>query len=613
MRKKAPKKNLPLWLFILIGALMYLLMSFFFAISKMAASGNVWGTYFASLGDWWFFKLPISGLVMYVFYVLFSPPLDSIKDVRVGHGQHGDARFMTLDEANEAYPLIRPGEEKKPGFLVGLEDDSWRVDSSDNNLLLLAPPGGGKTTAVYIPTIAYNARVNLNTGGQGASLLIVDIKGALYQQTAAELQRCGYRTPVLDMRNVYTSYRYNIMADVNEAIDAYKAAGSPKRKAMYYGRAERYAKIAADAIVDSSERTTHSEGSEYFTETAKGLIVGLILMVATYAPPDARHIISVFELVAEYGVQMEDAEQPTRTRLTLLVEQMSNKRIRNYTSGSTGADIRTILNIASSALAKMVKFVDAEFEQLICGQSPELTATEFVRSPTALFLICPDENPTRHFLASLFIRTFTNNLIELAESYPGGRLPRDFLYLIDEFGNFPPIKGVVSLFSAIRSRGGRVMIALQSYAQLQNSYSREVADIIRDTCQMLMFSFVAPSAEGTATTLSKMLGNETVQTGGTSVSRGITTSSYQMVGRPLVSADQLVTMDRGIFILMKGGLPPYQGRLKGYWEYLKLEQELRVPVPELSYMPVQTVSERSLLFAAKGLTYTIKEGMFTNV
>ena len=78
---------------------------------------------------------------------------------------------------------------------------------------------------------------------------------------------------------------------------------------------------------------------------------------------------------------------------------------------TTSADIRTTLNIVSSALSKLLKFVDAELEQLICTHDNDLDAERFIERPTAIFLIAPDENETRHFLASLFVRFLTDDLI----------------------------------------------------------------------------------------------------------------------------------------------------------------------------------------------------------
>lgn len=603
------KRNIPA--LVLVAAGVYLLLTAIIGISTIVAADDKLVAFVQQLGRLWWLKLLLSAVTALLASLLFTTPLD-IQDVKAGHGQHGDAAFMEPEEIGKHFLKVPFGQEREPGFLVGLESKTWVIDPTDNNMMLLAPPGAGKTTGVYIPAIEYNARVNTNTGGAGASMILVDIKGTLYDATAAQLQKHGYRTPVLNLREVFDSYSYNIMYRVNTEIDAYLAAGSKKEKAIHYGMAERYAKIAASAIVDSKDKSMSSEGSEYFNESAKGLIIGLVLMVSEYAPAPARHIMSVYSLIVELSAPdaggMLTGVQTTK--LAGMMKDVTNKRIQSYIGAATSADIRTTLNIFSSALAKLVQFVDAELEQLICEHSRELEAGPFVEQPTALFIICPDENPTRHFLASLFIRTISNDLIELAEVTYQGALPRQVLYFIDEFGNLPAIPHIVSLFSAIRSRGGRILCALQSYAQLLDSYSQNKANIIRDNCQILMFSFVAPSAEGTATTLSKMLGNETILSGSVSTSKGVTTKSTQMIGRPLLSASQLVTMEKGTFITYKGTENPYQTKLKGYWEYLQLEKELRQPVPQRPYRDVVVAGARYIQLAASGKKIPLWKGMF---
>ena len=82
------------------------------------------------------------------------------------------------------------------------------------------------------------------------------------------------------------------------------------------------------------------------------------------------------------------------------------------------------MNIFSSALGKLVKFIDAELEQVLCGHDAAFDSRRFAEQPTAIFLISPDENPTRHFMSSLLTRSLMDDVIELAEKEYSGKLPR---------------------------------------------------------------------------------------------------------------------------------------------------------------------------------------------
>lgn len=140
----------------------------------------------------------------------------AVKDVQAGHGQHGDAHFMDDEEKKKVYVEVPHGSENTPGMLVGATRSIWLLDTSDQSVLMVAPPGAGKSTSLYIPTITYNARVNLHTQdaqgiGQGASMVLVSVKDDLYTITSAELKKCGYRVLKLDLRNVFCSCHFNLL------------------------------------------------------------------------------------------------------------------------------------------------------------------------------------------------------------------------------------------------------------------------------------------------------------------------------------------------------------------------------------------------------------------
>lgn len=426
-------------------------------------------------------------------------------------------------------------------------------------------------------------------------MVLVSVKDDLYTITSAELKKCGYRVLKLDLRNVFCSCHFNLLYRVNIEIDAWRKEQDAKQRAVHYATAERYAKVIASAIIGNTGSVNSGDSSEYFNETARGLITGLVLLVSQYGQDGERHIVSVFNLIVELAGadNPEKGNTVQKSRLAAMLEGVTDRRIKGYISTTTSADIRTTLNIVSSALSKLLKFVDAELEQLICTHDNDLDAEQFIERPTAIFLIAPDENETRHFLASLFVRFLTDDLIALAERQ-GGHCPRPFYYFLDEFGNFPAIPGVTSLFSAIRSRGGRILVAVQSYSQFLLKYDKNVTEIIKDNCQILLNTFVSPSAQDTATSISKMLGDETILTGSSSRSDGKTTSSHQLMGRPLMSPAQMVRIQRDTWIVEKAGYAPMKTHLEGYWKYLSLAPQEQDTTSENDYLEIKLLSTESL-------------------
>lgn len=573
--------GLKIFFAVLMAILVFLFLTFFFSMKNVITNGLQ--GYIGSIPDLFVVKLLISILAGSLVLLYEGNQLNNIKNVQVGNSQHGSARFMTEKEKRQNYTYVPDGKEKVPGFVVGREGNSWITEQSDKTLCLIAPPGGGKTKSVFIPTIHYNAKVNKNTGN-GASILSPDVKNESLETTGKMLEDSGYKVFYLNFRKSQSSYMFNLMNGVNEEMDKYLSCSTDEDKMRHYAKAERYAKQVSSSIIKNIMGETKDSASDFFDKTAQGLITGLILMVSQYGAESERHIISVFKLIVELNGlidngNIENGQQ--RSKLTDLLQYIDDARITDYVGASVSADVRTSMNVFSSALAKLLEFIDAELEQMICGHSPEINAVDFIKKPTAIFLICPDEDTSRHFFASLFIRYFTTQLIDLAEASPNMTLERKVLCLWDEFGNMPAIKDVDSLFTAARSRGIRFLYSLQSFSQLKKSYNKTYEEIILDSSQILMFTFVAPTAYETAKKLSDILGSQTVLSGSTS-SRTMTfslfshdqTSSYQMIKRSLMFPEEIMAIPFGTYIVVKTGgsteAVAMKTKLPLYFDYCKI-------------------------------------------
>lgn len=569
---------------ILTSAVVFLFLTFLFSIQSVVENGLQ--GYINSLSVLILPKILISLLSGILICLLNTNSLDNIEKAEVGNKQHGGARFMTEKEEKENYTFVPDGKEKKPGLVVGRKSNTWITEQSDKTMLLIAPPGSGKTKSVFLPTFYYNAEVNKRTG-RGASILSIDVKSENFVCAGKKLEESGYNVLFLDFRFPLSSFQFNLMNGVNDEIDLHKATSSEEEKLRHYAKAEKYAKQVSASIIKNVMGESKDSASDFFDKTAQGLITGLILMVSQYGAADERHIISVFKLIVELNGlidngNIENGQQ--RSKLMDLLQYIDDSRITDYVGASVNADVRTSMNVFSSALAKLLEFIDAELEQMVCGHSSEINAADFIEKPTAIFLICPDEDTSRHFFASLFIRYFTTQLIELAESSPNKVLSRKVLCLWDEFGNFPPIKDIDSVFTAIRARGVRIFYSLQSFSQLKKSYNKTYEEIILDSSQILMFTFVAPTAYTTAKQLSDILGSQTVLSG-TVAHRSKTfsiwnednTATYQMIKRPLMFPEEIMSIPIGTFIIVKTGGKSDQIRMKThlpmYSDYCKVYPE----------------------------------------
>ena len=103
-------------------------------------------------------------------------------------------------------------------------------------------------------------------------------------------------------------------------------------------------------------------------------------------------------------------------------------------------------------------------------------------------------------------------------------------------------------------------------SQLEKNYGKEGAEIIIDNTQLTIFGGFAPQSTS-AETLSKALGSRTVMSGSVSRSKNDPSESLQMIERPLMTPDELKSMPKGQFVVMKTGFYPMKVKLKLFFKW----------------------------------------------
>ena len=164
---------------------------------------------------------------------------------------------------------------------------------------------------------------------------------------------------------------------------------------------------------------------------------------------------------------------------------------------------------------------------------------------------------------------------------------KDYLSLL------APIQSAEMMYSASRSRKLSLVSIIQSYQQLEKNYGREGASIIQDNCQLTIAGGFAPSSE-TAEIISKALGSRTVLTGSVSRSKNDPSQSLQMTERPLMTADELRSMRKGDFIVMKTGAHPFVSKLKLFFQWGISFSDEKYDIADKGARKVSYVSKDSL-------------------
>ena len=497
--------------------------------------------------------------------------LGNIKSRTVGDGQHGTARWATDKEIRQTYAHVpfkvrewRRGQNlpTEQGLILGCKGQPQEltalVDSDDIHCLMIGASGIGKTAFFLYPNLEYAC-------ASGMSWLALDSKGDLARNYGTIAKNCyGYNVSVIDLRNPTRSDGNNLLTLVNRYMDI--ARKDPKNLAAR-AKAEKYAKILAKTIVNPDGDDSNRGQNAFFYDAAEGLLTSVILMLAEFLPPDKehpqerRHIVSVFKLVQDL---LEPSKVKGKSHFQLLMSKLPpDHKARWFAGAALNSAEQAMASVMSTVLSRLNAFLDSELEQVLCFDSA-IDAEKFASEKSAIFLILPEEDTTKNFMAGLMIQNLSRELFAVADEN-GGKLQNRVVLYCDEFGTMPPFD-VLPLFSAGRSRRLTLVPIIQSLAQLEKNYGKEGSEIIQDNCQDTIFGGFAPNSQ-TAEVLSKALGNRTVLSGTVSRGKNDPSQSLQMMERPLLMPDELKSIPKGNFIVQKTGQHPMRTRLRLFLEW----------------------------------------------
>ena len=495
--------------------------------------------------------------------------LNEIKSKTVGDGQHGTARFSTKGELRKIYKYIpyepkvwrkqaKKGKLKLPqGVILGVKKkkgvDYAMVDDDDVHTLMIGAAGCGKTAYWLYPNLEYACAA-------GMSFLTTDTKGDLYRNYGnIAKQYYGYDVAIIDLRNPTKSDGNNLLHLVNKYMDEYKA--HPENIALK-AKAEKYAKIIGKTLIFSDGDAASYGQNAFFYDAAEGLITSVILLIAEFAPPEQRHIVSVFKLIQDL---LAPSGIKGKNQFQLLMEKLPpDHKTRWFAGAALNTSEQAMASIMSTAMSRLNAFLDSELEQILCFDTA-IDAEKFCSSKRAIFIVLPEENPATYFMVSLLLQQLYREILTVADEQ-GGALKDRVMFYMDEFGTLPAISSAEMMYSASRSRKLSLVSIIQSYKQLEKNYGSEGADIIKDNCQVTIAGGFAPTS-GTADEISKSLGSRTVMTGSVSRSKNDPSQSLQMTERPLMTADELKSMKKGNFIVMKTGTHPFISKLKLFFKW----------------------------------------------
>ena len=445
------------------------------------------------------------------------------KDIKEQSGiEKVDPLADTLDAAG--IPLINNGKEM------------W-VDNGEYHNLVIGSTGSGKTQTVVKPMVNLLAK-------KGESMIITDPKGEIYKYSASYLKEKGYKIIVLNFREPNRGNSWNPLT----LPFKYYRAGNPD-KAI-----ELLNDVALNILYDPSNKNEsdfwEKSAADYFSGLALGLFqdgkeeevnlnsINVMSTVGEERYATSNYIKEYFGMKGEksnaYMFASSTINAPNDTKGGLLAT--FRQKIRNFSTGE--------------ALSEMLSYSDFDMKDIGNGK-------------TAVFMIIHDEKKTYHSLMTIFIKQCYETLIDAAQEN-GGKLPVRTNFILDDFANMPPLKDVDALVSAARSRDIRFTFIIQNFAQLNDVYGDNVAEIIKGNCGNIVYLI---STEMKALEeISKMCGEVKV-----------TDEKDKNATRPLITITDLQKMKLFEAIIIRLRTSPFRTKLepdfKMEWGIERREEE----------------------------------------
>ena len=541
-----------------------------------------------------------------------------------------NSRWMNDEERDKIFQphkYSKLGEVKKDGIpvmakLTDKDRDMKVVFNSPCHSLVIGSTGSGKTTTFVSPMIQL-----LGASAAGSSMIVTDPKGELFSLHSKYLVSRGYDVKVIDLRDTYSSYRWNpldmIWDNYQKFLNAHNEAFARKDRPEdselkimepleNFKDGERWYEFDGKGYATYSKLVEAIKvyKKKLYDEVYEDLNDLVSVLIPVENPKDpmwekGARSITLAVLLAMLEDSADDRLGMTKEKFNFFnmtkILQNSSKdylELRNYFAGRSVLSKALSLSkqVCDAAEQTRASYMSIVYEKLtmfndagICAltSSSDFSSEQLAEKPTALFLKIPDEKDTRHNLAAIFILNIYKTLIKIASATEELALPRNVYFIMDEFGNMPKIEKFDKFITVGRSRKIWFTMIIQSYAQLNNVYGDTVADIVKGNCGIKMF--IGSNDMNTCKEYSELCGNITVVTSSSSgsVSSNDINLSNQTQVRPLIYPSELQRLNKpgniGNSIIVTFGNYP----LKTYFS-----PSFKVPFYQTGKMDTGDLSER---------------------
>ncbi len=474
------------------------------------------------------------------------------KEVKDGYNRW--AKDKEIKEGFEVKKITSTDEKvDAAGVALCYDKNNLWVDDGEYHTLVIGSSGSGKTRCVVNPLVNILAK-------KGESMIVTDPKGEIYQGSAERLKELGYNVIVLNFRDPARGSAWN---PLTLPYHYYKVGNKDKATELLDD-------VASNILYDQANKN-----DPFWEKSAADYFSGLALSLFENAKEEETNLNSI-SIMSTEGDERIGTSHYINEYFNLMGKK-SNAYI--FAANTIDAPSDTQGGILSTFRQKIRLFASRENLSEMLGHS-DFDMRDIGKGKTAVFIVIHDEKTTYHGLATIFIKQCYETLVDVAQEN-GGKLPFRTNFILDEFANMPPLKDVDAMVTAARSRLMRFTFIIQNFAQLNDVYGKEVAEVIRGNCGNTLYLISTELAA--LEEISKMCGEVKSK------------EKDKTASRPLVTVTDLQHLKFGDAILIRLRSHPFKTKLpmvdKMDWGYERKTAEY--PTRELK--PIEIFDIKSFV------------------
>lgn len=584
-KRKSHKVGILLWT--IIFALIFVGVMCLFSYFGYESVGKILGN-----KNFWLINGVVDGMILVAYLTMYR--VDA-QNIAMGENDLEDTEWLSVRKLKKMDEFkvydFKSADKKADGIVIGAEKKGRDVEiitTSQLHALIVGTTGSGKTTGFVDQNISV-----LGKSSGKPSLVISDPKKELYEKHALNLEQEGYKISVLDLREPYSSARWNPMNVLIRRIRLVKELqdNCEFKDGKYYGGGEEFLSYRdarkrvqelKDEIFENAMDLVYTlcpvqnRDQPTWEEGARNLIFGFVLAMCEDCIKGKIEEKQLLLFNIYHNITKYCSEDTTKLREYLLEGRDEFSKVRGL--------VNTVLITSDKTLTSYLSEVNSYMQQLSDNGILSLTSENDLdivnmdEQPNAVFIIVPDERFTRHRFVTLFITQMYKELVEKAnlnlrrKQKDTAILKRNTYFILDEFGNLPKFENIEGMVTVARSRGIRFLFVLQSFSQLTAKYGRDIGDIIKTNCNVKIF--IGSDDSETRKEFSELCGQKKIKN--FSVNTNAETPASSNTGasnQPLITVGMLERLngdEKGDAIVSVRGYEPIWTRFTPSYELKKI-------------------------------------------